>query len=44
MEIFETEVDKYESMLEDYSQIFHKNHFQVSDIKNIPPLFNNSKT
>ena len=30
MEIFETEVDKYESMLDEYGKIFHKNHFQVS--------------
>lgn len=33
MEIFETEVDKYESMLDEYGKIFHKNHFQILLIK-----------
>jgi len=33
MQIYETEADKYESMLVEYSKIFHQNHFQILLIK-----------
>merc|ERR1712029_1244646 len=32
MEIYETEVDKYELLLKDYSIIFHQGHFQHGSI------------
>lgn len=33
MEIYETEVDKYEDLLHEYSKKFHQNHFQILLIK-----------
>ena len=29
MEVGENETDKYEQLLDDYSKLFHENHFQV---------------
>ena len=46
MEVGENETDKYEQLLDDYSKLFHENHFQVwcylsLKVKNfiMPPFF-----